>query len=234
MERFAPAIRAALATTSPRCWALAIVGLREYLRRLRGDRAATAAGRELTSRLLSLHHANAGPGWPWPEDIVAYENGRLCQALIVGGKLFLPEARAAGLEMLDWLWGVQLSESGRFSPVGCRGFLHRGGTAAMFDQQPIEAQSMVAACVEAFFATGDELWRGRGWLAFEWFHGHNVLGAVVADPRTGGCHDGLLEDRVSENQGAESTLAYLAAVIDARLLAAELPRERRVRAGVGA
>ena len=57
---------------------------------------------------------------------------------------------------------------------------------------------------------------------------------MVADPRTGGCHDGLLEDRVSENQGAESTLAYRAAVIDARLLAAELPRERRVRAGVGA
>jgi hypothetical protein len=126
---------------------------------------------------------------------------------------------------------VQLSESGRFSPVGCRGFLQRGGDAATFDQQPIEAQAMVAACVEAFRTTGDELWRDRGWLAFEWFHGHNVLGAVVADPRTGGCHDGLLEDRVSENQGAESTLAYLAAVIDARLLAAELPSERRARVG---
>ena len=234
MERFVPAVQAALCTTSPRCWALAIVGLREYLRRLRGDRAATAAGRELTARLLALHNANAGPGWPWPEDIVAYENGRLCQALIAGGSSFLPEARAAGLEMLDWLWGVQLSESGRFSPVGCRGFLHRGGAAATFDQQPIEAQAMVAACVEAFCTTGDELWRGRGWLAFEWFHGHNVLGAVVADPRTGGCHDGLLEDRVSENQGAESTLAYLAAVIDARLLAVELPRERRACAGVRA
>ena len=76
--------------------------------------------------------------------------------------------------------------------------------------------------------------QSRRWLAFEWFHGHNVLGAVVADPRTGGCHDGLLEDRVSENQGAESTLAYLAAVIDVRLLAAELPREQRVRTGAKA
>lgn len=92
---------------------------------------------------------------------------------------------------------------------------------------------MVAACVEAFRATGDGVWRDRGWLAFEWFHGHNILGAAVADPRTGGCGDGLLEDRVSENQGAESTLAYLAAVIDVRLLSAELPRERRTRTTAG-
>ena len=110
----------------------------------------------------------------------------------------------------------------------------RGAAAATFDQQPIEAQGMVAACVEAYRATGDGLWRDRGWIAFEWFHGHNVLGAVVADPRTGGCHDGLLEDRVSENQGAESTLAYLAAVLDARLLAAMLPHERRSRVAAGA
>ena len=56
---------------------------------------------------------------------------------------------------------------------------------------------------------------------------------AVADARTGGCGDGLLEDRVSENQGAESTLAYLAAVIDARLLSAALPRERRAHAAAG-
>ena len=234
MERFAPAVRAALGTTSPRCWALAILGLREYLRRLGGDRTATAAGRELTARLLALHRGNAGPDWPWPEDVVAYENARLSQALIAGGGSFLPEAREVGLEQLDWLWRVQLSETGRFSPVGCRGFLRRGAAAATFDQQPIEAQGMVAACVEAYRATGDGLWRDRGWIAFEWFHGHNVLGAVVADPRTGGCHDGLLEDRVSENQGAESTLAYLAAVLDARLLAAVLPHERRSRVAAGA
>jgi glycosyltransferase involved in cell wall biosynthesis len=232
MERFAPAVAAILASTSPRGWALAIVGLREYLRRLRGDRIAEAAGRELTMRLLALQRGNAAPDWPWPEDVVAYENARLCEALIVGSA-FLPEARDVGLDLLDWLWGVQLSESGRFSPVGCHGFLRRGGGAATFDQQPIEAQAMLAACLVAYHATGADVWRERGWLAFEWFHGHNVLGMAVADARTGGCGDGLLEDRVSENQGAESTLAYLAAVIDARLLSAALPRERRAHAAAG-
>ena len=92
---------------------------------------------------------------------------------------------------------------------------------------------MLAACLVAYHATGADVWRERGWLAFEWFHGHNVLGMAVADARTGGCGDGLLEDRVSENQGAESTLAYLAAVIDARLLSAALPRERRAHAAAG-
>jgi len=233
MERFAPAVAAMLESTSPRGWALAIVGLCEYLRRLRGDRTAMAAGRELTGRLLALHRGNAAPDWPWPEDVVAYENARLCEALIAAGGVFLPEAGAAGIDLLDWLWGVQLSASGRFSPVGCRGFFERGGRAATYDQQPIEAQAMVAACLEAYRATGDEVWRERGWVAFEWFHGHNVLGMAVADARTGGCGDGLLEDRVSENRGAESTLAYLAAVIDARLLSAAPPRERRLHAAAG-
>lgn len=231
MELFAPAVRAALTTTSPRGWALAIIGIGEYLRRLQGDRAAAAAARDLAARLLALHQDNAGHGWCWPEDIVAYENGRLCQALIaVGGG-----PQQAGLAMLDWLWAVQLTAGGRFSPVGCRGFLRRGGSPAAFDQQPIEPQAMVAACAEAFRATGDSRWRDRAWLAFGWFHGHNVLGAAVAVPHTGGCRDGLLEDRVSENQGAESTLAYLTAIAELRLVEAPLvAREPAVSLASGA
>lgn len=88
----------------------------------------------------------------------------------------------------------------------------------MFDQQPLEAQAMVAACHEAFRAVGDPIWADRAWTAFEWFHGHNVLGTALCNPRTGGCRDGLLEDRANENQGAESTLAYLAAILEMRLL----------------
>lgn len=79
---------------------------------------------------------------------------------------------------------------------------------------------MVAACHEAFAATGDPVWVERAWTAFEWFHGHNVLGTVVCDPRTGACRDGLLEDRANENQGAESTLAYLGAIVEMTALAA--------------
>ena len=71
---------------------------------------------------------------------------------------------------------------------------------------------MVAACAEAARATGDTSWIDVAWTAFDWFQGHNVLGLALCDPRTGGCRDGLLEDRTNDNQGAESTLAYLAAI----------------------
>ncbi|MEI7781229.1 MAG: glycosyl transferase family 1, partial [Planctomycetota bacterium] len=121
---------------------------------------------------------------------------------------------------LDWLATIQLSPTGRFSPIGCNGFLRRGGAAAVFDQQPIEAHAMIAACIEAFHAVGDSAWLDRAWNAFDWFHGHNVLGIAMCDPRTGGCRDGLLEDRANENQGAESTLAYLSAVVEMKLVAA--------------
>jgi hypothetical protein len=73
---------------------------------------------------------------------------------------------------------------------------------------------MVAACIEAFHAVGDDRWRDRAWSAFEWFRGHNLLGMALCDPLTGGCRDGLLPDRLNENQGAESTLAWLHALAD--------------------
>jgi glycosyltransferase involved in cell wall biosynthesis len=218
MRLFEPAIRAILTTPSPRGWALAILGIEEYLRRFPGDRLAATASRSLTTRLLDLQAANAGPDWPWFEDIVAYENARPCQALIAGGRRH-DDGRASdvGMAMLEWLAGRQ-SAGERFSPIGCRGFLPRGGVAAVFDQQPLEAQAMVAACCEAFRTCGAAVWLDRAWNAFAWFHGRNVLGTAVVDPRSGGCRDGLLEDRANENQGAESTLASLAAVVDLRLL----------------
>ena len=212
---FDPALRAVVATTSPRTWALGILGIQEYLRRLDGDRLACDIRRELTDRLLQLQRTQAGPGWSWLEDIVAYENPRICQALVSAGR-WAGDAAAleTGLAMLDWLWKIQLSPSGRFAPIGCRGFYRRGGEAAPFDQQPIEPQAMVAACIEAFHAVGDGTWIDRAWTAFEWFRGHNVLGMAVCDPLTGGCRDGLLTDRLNENQGAESTLAWLHALTD--------------------
>ena len=227
MNYFEPAIRSVTASTSPRAWALAIIGIQEYLRRLHGDRLVETIRRQLTERLLDLHRRNAAADWPWFEDIVAYENARPCQALILSGRWTGNEdALQTGLAMLDWLAAIQLSPTGRFSPVGCHGFLPRDGAAAVFDQQPIEAQATIAACIEAFHATGDSAWLDRAWTAFDWFHGHNVLGVALCDPRTGGCRDGLLEDRANENQGAESTLAYLAAVVEMKLLAAGATAQR--------
>jgi glycosyltransferase involved in cell wall biosynthesis len=227
MRLFEPALTAVVETTSPRAWALAILGVHEYLRRLDGDRLAAGARRRLVDRLLGLVRHRATRDWPWFEDVVAYDNARPCQALIAAGRWTGDaETLATGLRMLEWLAAAQRSPSGRFAPIGCHGFWPRGGEAAAFDQQPLEAQAMVAACIEAFHATGDGAWVERAWEAFEWFRGRNVLGIGLADPHTGGCRDGLLADRANENQGAESTLAWLGAVVEMTFLERHLATAR--------
>ena len=67
---------------------------------------------------------------------------------------------------------------------------------------------MVSACLEAFRATQDPFWSREAKRAFEWFLGRNDLGLPLYDSGSGGCSDGLHQDRISENQGAESTLAF--------------------------
>ena len=65
--------------------------------------------------------------------------------------------------------------------------------------------------------TGDKRWRKEARRAFEWFLGRNDLNLPIYDPMTGGCRDGLHPDRANENQGAESTLAFLQALLELRL-----------------
>ena len=76
---------------------------------------------------------------------------------------------------------------------------------------------MVSACLEAYRLTSDKRWRKEARRAFEWFLGRNDLNLPIYDPTTGGCRDGLHPDRVNENQGAESTLAFLQALLELRL-----------------
>ena len=96
-------------------------------------------------------------------------------------------------------------------------FIRREERRARFDQQPVEAQAMVSACLEAFRITEDKRWNKEARRAFEWFLGRNDLNLPIYDPTTGGCRDGLHSDRVNENQGAESTLAFLQSLLELRL-----------------
>jgi hypothetical protein len=121
-----------------------------------------------------------------------------------------------GLESLAWLVSVQLSEDGHLTPIGCNGFYVRGGEKARYDQQPVEAFSMVAASLDAYRVTAKTSWSDIANLALRWFYGYNDLGLPLYDPQSGGCRDGLKMDRLNQNQGAESTLAYLLSAIEMR------------------
>jgi hypothetical protein len=223
MQIFQDALTASLELTSPRAWAATLIGIHDYLRRLSGDRLVNEVRDTLTERLVDLYACTASAEWLWFEDRLSYDNARLSQALILSGReTSNAKALEIGLQSLRWLVEIQRAEEGHFRPIGCMGFCKRGSERADFDQQPIEALAMVCACVEAYRATQDESWQGEARLAFEWFLGRNDLGLELYDERSGGCYDGLQEDRVNQNQGAESTLAFLLSLVELKQLESSL------------
>src|SRR5579872_2326999 len=217
-QLFAQALPALPEFTSPRAWAFGLIGIHEYLRRLSGDSLVNQTRETLTCRLMGLFEASARPDWQWFEEELSYDNAKLAHTLIVSGHATGQRAVLhRGLDALRWLTKLQMSEKGHFRPIGSNGFYRRGGTRANFDQQPVEAQATVSACLEAYRATSDVCWYEYAQRAFDWFIGWNDLGLELYSPETGGCHDGLHVDRVNENQGAESTLAFLLSLADMHL-----------------
>jgi glycosyltransferase involved in cell wall biosynthesis len=210
----------ALEFNSPRAWAYTLLGIQEYLNSYPGDRDAQKIRSVLSLRLLEMYKAIRSPDWKWFENVLAYGNARLPQAmLLVGSSCSDDRMVSAGLEALDWLMETQRCETnGHFVPIGSQGFYHQGGEQARFDQQPIEAAGAVSACLEAYRVTGDSRWRGQAWSAFNWFLGDNDLQVALYDSVTGGCRDGLHPDRANQNQGAESTLSFLMALLEMRSL----------------
>src|SRR6202050_2462571 len=201
---------------SPRACAYALLGIQEYLDSYRGDRDAQKIRSVLAGRLLAMYESIRRPDWKWFENVLAYGNARLPQAmLLVGSACSDDHMVSAGLEALEWLTETQRSEtSGHFVPIGSQGFYRQGGEKARFDQQPLEAAGAVSACLQAYRITGDSRWRSEAWSAFNWFLGDNDLQLPLYDAVTGGCRDGLHPDRANENQGAESTLSFLMALLE--------------------
>lgn len=215
-----------LDTRSPRGWAFALLGLHEYLQRFEGDRRARQVQEKLAERLMTLYRQNSAENWRWFEPVLSYCNAAMPHAMLVSGESIPDEHMIqVGMESLDWL--RQLQRAGtpveHFVPIGSNGFYPRGGQRARFDQQPVEAQATVSACLQAFRLSGEKRWQDEARRVFEWFLGRNDLNTPLYDATTGGCRDGLHPDRANENEGAESTLAFLQALLELRLAENTVP-----------
>ena len=216
-QLFVRALPAALEAKAPRAWAFTLVGVQEFLRQSYGHSLSQQVREELAGRLLALYTQHSTPDWRWFEPRLTYVNAKLPHALFMCGHWMEREDMVdAGLHALRWLTEVQQGEAGHFVPIG-NGWYERGGERSRFDQQPLEAQATVSACLEAHRITGDAEWMGEARRAFDWFLGRNDLQAPLYDSGTGGCRDGLHPDRPNANQGAESTLAFLMSLVEMRL-----------------
>lgn len=206
---FKQALPAAEGITSPRAIAFSLIGIHAYLVTFSGDSEVRRMRTILAERLIDRFTLHASDDWPWLEDILSYDNARLPHALILSGQWMQREDMInMGLRALAWLIEIQ-SDNGHFVPIGNHGWFRRGGDKARFDQQPLEAHAAIDACVAAFQLTGKREWLSHAMNAFNWFLGHNDLNLPLYDASSGGCCDGLQSDCVNQNQGAESTLAWL-------------------------
>jgi hypothetical protein len=203
------------------CQAGLIAAVMPTLEALSGRLMAAFSGIDSAPELIDA--ATEPMAWPWPESVLTYENALMPHALIVAGRrLDRPALIARGSTVLDWLVDIQLGGGGVFSPVGNSGWWPRTGRRSQFDQQPIEAATMVAAATAAFAVTGRRRYLRAVERAYGWFLGDNDVGLEIADPINGACYDGLTPVGVNVNQGAESTLMWLTALETVRELRREL------------
>ena len=197
---------------SPRARAYAILGLGAYLQACPDSTAIRRLLVDHAACLAEMYQQTRRPGWLWFEDIMTYANAKLPEAMLIAASA-LDEVRyrTIGLDSLNFLTDQMLRDD-HFSLIGNQGWLRPGLPKAPFDQQPIEAGSLVSAYRTAALLLGDDHYLGLARTALDWFFGANDLRMRLYDFGTGGCADGLQANGVSLNQGAESTLCCLRAI----------------------
>lgn len=196
--------------TSLRAYAFAIMGLYQYFQAI-PDNNLKVSTENLADNLLQHYHDEVKEDWHWFEPHLTYDNARLTQALftayrMVGNQKYLSVAK----ESMEFLLKTQIVK-GVFVPIGNDGWYKRGGKRALHDQQPLEASGMVETAIDAFYATKNRNYLKVANVIFEWFLGRNIENAMLYNPETGGCFDGLCRNSVNMNQGGESSISYLLA-----------------------
>ena len=207
---FEQSFRKNIAFSSPRAIAFYIKALNCLLSKWK-EPQALAVLRSCCEQLMALHKKSHSPDWEWFEPYLTYSNAILPEALLLGYKI-TGERRyleVAG-KTLNFLIEHTFKDN-MYIPVGQSGWFLKGGTRQYFDQQPEDAAATVEALNVMFQITNSKHYKELANIAFNWFLGDNVLGQVVYDRTTGGCHDGIGEKFINLNQGAESTISYLLA-----------------------
>ena len=169
--------------------------------------------KRLSEELITSYKKNSDKSWRWFEDKITYDNGRLPWALfwaysVFGDIKYLNIAKESLDFLLEQTYDKKLD---CFSFPDYRGWFEKNGKKALFGQQPIEAGSMVEACMEAFSVTKENKYLDWAKKALDWYYGKNILGAKMVNQNSGGVYDGLEKEGVYLNQGAESLLSYLLA-----------------------
>ena len=195
---------------SPRAKAFSILGMYHYYK-VHKHPDIILKVRKLSDSLLKRYQQTHNEDWIWFEDYLTYSNGRLPESLFYAydmtkEKKYLEVAE----KTLNFLSSIVLLDN-KLVLIGHNGWFNKNGKRAFYDQQPVDAASMVQAYLAAYKITKKEEYYEKALISFNWFLGKNSLNQTVYDESTGGCYDGLLPNCINLNQGAESTISYLIA-----------------------
>jgi glycosyltransferase involved in cell wall biosynthesis len=205
----------------PRGTALTMLGLTSMVTADVGRQGATRMLEELSGYLVERYRREATAGWHWFEPTLTYDNAHLPLALFRAHAITKePAALQVARESLAFLEEACF-RGDRLVLVGNAGWHSREGTKADADEQPIDAAAFVLAFRSAYRVTGDHHYLRRMRQSFAWFLGVNRLGRPAYDSATAGCRDGLGATVPNLNQGAESTVCFLLALIEMLELAGE-------------
>lgn len=197
------------ALRAPRANAFAVLGMAAMLDADPNHEDCRRYVRESLALFKKLMARAQRPNWSWFEIMLAYDNARLPQAMIEGGRILEDEeAITLGLSTLSWLLGVQRAPAGHFRPVGTESFGKAYAEPEPFDQQPLEAVATIDACLSAWRVDPDPGWIDAAHKAYGWFRGNNDLALPLTTDDGATCHDGLTPQGVNLNTGAESVLAF--------------------------
>lgn len=193
--------------------AFALLGLSSYLRAYQSDEQAYMMLKDGCGFFVEMYERTKDNSWKWFENIICYDNAIIPMALF-NAYSYLKDEKIlnCAVESLSFLEDI-VFDNGRMSIVGNNGWYKKGGQKPQFDQQPIDAAAMILAFQSAYRTTRDTDYLEKMRVAFDWFLGDNDIGLPLYDSETGGCADGLAKDGVSMNQGAESTISFLMALL---------------------
>jgi hypothetical protein len=188
---------------SPRAKAYTIIGLCL----LSGEKYKDIISKLALTLAEQFDHCS-DPVWQWFEDTMTYSNAVLpwamfCACRVTGENRF----RQVGYESLQFLENKTFNK-GHFKPIGCNGWLVKGGERAEFDEQPVEACETTLAFLEAYEISGNKTYLDRAKTCFSWYYGFNSKNLSMIDAETGGCYDGIEPGGLNLNQGAESVVSF--------------------------
>jgi hypothetical protein len=163
----------------------------------------------LADDLVSKYRGVSDQKWKWFEDYLTYGNSVLPQAMLyahlaTGSELFKTIAQTS----FDFLLSV-IFKKDQIKVISNQGWHVKGKSVNQFGEQPIDVAYTVMALDLFYVVFRDKKYLDKMTVAFNWFLGKNHLQQIIYNPCTGGCYDGLEENQVNLNQGAESTVSYL-------------------------